>query len=90
MFSKNISFWIQELYTWRMWGGFFFSLGRGMLSQTALLIVATMHVMLSSLKKITVYSVVQFNNRDNFAVAQKYANTAVVLELFFYILSLSF
>lgn len=54
-----------------------------MLSQTALLIVANMHVMLSSLKKITVYLVVQFNNTDHFSVAQKYASTAVVLELFF-------
>lgn len=64
-------------------GGIFFSLGKGMLSQTALLIVANMHVMLSSLKKITVYLVVQFNNTDHFTVAQKYASTAVVLELFF-------
>lgn len=53
--------------------GFFFSLGKGMLSQTALLIVADMHVMLSSLKKRTVYLVVQFNNTDHFTVAQKYA-----------------
>lgn len=83
MFSKNIYFWIQELHMWRTWGGLFFSLGRGMLSQTVLLIVATMHVMLSSLKKITVYLVMQFNNTDHFTVAQKYASTAVVLELIF-------